>query len=244
MFAASFIGCLAFIGHAVALDTTFHQSIRPINCTISNVQTGSTTITDYSAACGRVIVPGKPYPTRFRSTESFPSSGGMPSSSSPQLEAGRGLVYLSDIEGIYRPGGVTLLLKKDLVYTFRVEGDNALFAPRTLEVFHMTVSSVDLQLSSYEGVVHLAVGKGQKIDVSNDGAADAMFRMQGFQSPDTALVRVGLLTRPNGVIQTNKLAFALSLTGVMLVVVLTQLYHRRRLPPLGRHWRVPHIYHQ
>lgn len=108
----------------------------------------------------------------------------------------------------------------------------------------MTVSSVDLQLSSYEGVVHLAVGKGQKIDVSNDGAADAMFRMQGFQSPDTALVRVGLLTRPNGVIQTNKLAFALSLTGVMLVVVLTQLYHRRRLPPLGRHWHVPHIYHQ
>jgi hypothetical protein len=234
------VGLLSFLcistTHVAALDTTFSQSIRPLDCTVSNIQTGIISSTEYSLACGPVVVPGAPYPRGPRNaTVYFPAQWWHSGSSGP---------YLNDIPTVYNPGGLTLLLEKGDVYTFRVEGDTTPFVPRTFELFQKTVTGIELQFSSYQSTIYLPAGEGKKIDLSGDGVPDVMLRLEGFQSSGVALMRFGLLTKPSGVIEEHKALLAVMAIGAIFGVTGMHFYHRRRLPPLEDHWRAPHKYHR
>jgi len=229
---------------AVAINTTFTQSIRPIVCTVSTIGVGQSQIVQYSKACGPVIAPPS-RPTYTQMPRFFQSQNNHttlpPVSSSPSNKA---IVYLHNNPDLYQPGGVTLLLHKDTVYSFRMPGDNTLFPARTLEVLQMTVDSVVIQFSSPQSSITLRTGQIAKMDIMGRGKPDTMLLLEGFHSPDTAFTRFALLTMPDGVSRQNHSTIMIVLGATLMLLLTTHLFHRRKLPPSGRIWRTPSSYHK
>ena len=229
---------------AVALDTTFTQSIHPIVCTVSTIGVGQAQTVHYSKTCGTVIGPVHS-PAYTRSPVVSPSQGGgtvwqyAPPSTRHKI-----IVYLHENADLYQPGGVTLMLRKDTTYSFRMPSDNTLFPARTLEVLQMTADSISVQFSSPEKRVTLRIGQTAKVDITGDGTRDTMLLLEGFQASDTAFTRFAILNRLSGASKHNEALVVAATVSILASSFAIHLYHRRRLSGIGHVWQAPHMYHK
>ncbi len=226
-----------------ALDVGLSQRIKPLECTVTTIQTGgSQALAQASSGCGTVVVPGLPVlaPGPAAGGAVPTSSGG--GQSQPPHEYTQ-LPYLNDLPGFLSTRGVTLVAQKGSQYLFRLSQDSRVVAPRVLTVVSVSESGVVVRFAPDGGDVNLRVGEKRHLNLAYDHRVDVWITVQQANADGSVTIRVGLYAQQalSDRVQEHSLVLVLSAILVAVLTVGMHIYHRIRQPALKKEWE-PHFY--
>lgn len=235
---------MGFTGTVGATETVrVSQRIRPLQCTVSAVQSGNTITYTYSLGCGgrqpytEVIQPKPSMPPPVLPN---PTGGELPPHSS-----GGGTTFLNQNDAIFGTWGMPLIAHEGATYLFYLPGEKPHKPTRSIYIKQITADGVLFIIEP--GGLHKGVRVGDSflLDLNNDSAPDIRIIVEYVnKNQGVASLRVFLYgdrVQPDTAIESLPVQI-MGLASILLLVGAVHIYYRGKHPHLHIHWKAPHKY--
>lgn len=228
-------GCVLAVVSPASADTPVRmkQTIRPVPCGIDHLTDDNGVIHYFTPReCGKLVTPKPPA-----------SIGPMPIAELPRDIAPAKPLYLDSAANTNGSAGYMLLTREGMMYSFRLQGDNPLLAPRTFEIIKVEDGVVTIHFAPGEKTVVLKKGERVKIDLAYDGDPDIGFVVEDIDSGGVVSLRVWfpLQQRMVGLVDNNHALFAsimlFTLSSVVIYINVQIRVGRARRWLLLHTWR-------
>lgn len=242
-------GLLSGTGTAKAVQTSFQQSILPMDCLVSSVQTGSgSNVSLQTSGCGTIIPnppSGSASPTTGSPISNTPLDIGQSSNNStggktvPQ-------VFLNDMGSIYRKGGFLLRVQEGVVLRFRLAQDSSSGIARSLKIVSVGEHGLLVQLMPGEEFITLVPGEKYKLNLGYDKQIDMTLTYTKGNGAGDGYIRVTfpLQKMDDKVIDEHRAVFVWTtmITSVGLMAAANLFHGLIKGIELTGHWLPHHKY--
>ncbi len=247
------VACFAFGSSSVlALGAQFSQTIKPVECVMTQVQNGTGSSLTVDSQCGQSPTPVEnatqnpsvpiSYAPKVTIDHAVPAAtfGGLPQDNTPPVSSSTlsESLYLNSLKTIFATRGALLLTREGVTYTFRLPQDYGVLAARTLHILTVNTGGMLVRLAPDGGDVWLPVGEPVELNLAYDSRLDLRLAVYDVSEDGSAALRVTLYPQPrlNDSVQDIQLLLNV-LCGVLGVAAVgLRVRYRRRHPVMTNTW--------